>query len=380
MALLLVVVQLDVIVDWTALGEGLRALAPGPAAVAWAVLACAGALDSRRFVAAELLGPRLDLVRRQPVSASAAGVPTALLLLILGAPVAAVAAVWYGPSDTIAMALWTLLGTGPALLLGAGRPLAAILVVGLAMSVVAIGQAWPAARLPALAAAVVGMLPLLGAGAMRLAPGGGTRAQRVGGRSTGVLTALVRRDVLALVRREPGTLAALGVVALLVGLVVRVARVNNAVHGMASVCAALLALAAVGPFVLAGAGAAARHAGRRFDPPEWPVLGRTRALALAATASVLLLPSWAAAAVGGAGALGPVAHLRVAALFAAMVTGAACLVAVRPRRPDHGVYPWWLGACLALTMAGSAWGPLAAAGLAGAALWGARAAIVRRRR
>src|SRR5688572_17115420 len=67
-ALLLVIVELDVIVDWSALARSVAAL-PAASIGAVAAIGCAlAAEDARRLIDATLRGPRLAVLRRQPLT------------------------------------------------------------------------------------------------------------------------------------------------------------------------------------------------------------------------------------------------------------------------------------------------------------------------
>lgn len=374
------IVQADVILDWGALHRGLVAQ---PGWVAGAALAVGVGLQwwsGRRLVRGLLLGPGLEILRRQPVPDWGFGVGAGCFLGLVSAPVGVVAVGWYWRLD--AAVLWVALAALPVLLAGAGRWGLGAAALVLAGAVAAVAHSAPGLFTPLACLAVVAQLQLLGRCMLRLAREGDRRRLWVPWPAPGAAWALVGRDVRALARAEQGVLLAVGAVAGVLGLVVFAVRVNNALAGLPLVRAALVGIAVGAPLALLGVGAASRRLGEQFDPAHWPVPARGRAAALATTAGLLLAPSWAAAAVGGAGGLGVVEHVRLALLVGALAAGVAWFVAVRPRKPDLAIYPWWAALCLGFAVLGSVWGPVAVAGLGVSALWLAehRLALRRRRR
>lgn len=374
-----VFVQADVIVDWARLRAELMAQPPWVAGAALGALALLHAWSHRALVGDLLLGPALAVLRRQPAPDGAFGVPVALFLAVVGAPVGVAALVWYGGLRLDAAVWWGGLAALPILLVGGRRYGAGALAAVGAGALAAVGQ-----LVPDLVGLLGGLIwaaqaPLLGRLAVRLAQEGSGRARTLGLQPRRVLGALVRRDLLALARAEQGLLISVAVFAGLLGLVVFAVRVNNDLAGLPLVRAALIGLALAGPIALQGVGAASRRLGAKFDPPQRPVASRLRSAGLAGTAALLLAPSWAAAAVGGAGGLGLLEHLRVALLVGALAAGVAWFVAIRPRKPDLAIYPWWAALCLGFALVGPWWGPLATLGLGALALGLATQRLERRR-
>ncbi|MBX2799570.1 MAG: hypothetical protein KTR31_17975 [Myxococcales bacterium] len=375
--LMLLVVQLDVIVDWSKLSEALRAQPAWVAAAAGAAAIGLNGWSERRAVADLLLGPRHALLRRQPAPQLAYGPAAAALLASLGLPLAVLATAWYG--QPWAALLWVSLAAPAAALFGGGRPLAGALATTATAPVLALGQTVPA-LLPVLAVAVsLCTLPLLGWLTTTLPREGQAPPASVGVGSRWPWVALLHRDALALWRRDRGIVWGSLVAAPLVGTVLYFTRVNNRASELTLARTTLVALAAVGPLALAGVSAAARRLRGAFDPPRWPTAPWMRALAMVVLGALLLAPSWAAAAVGGAPDLGAVGHLRVAVLIGAVGAGAAWLTALRPRRTDHALFPWWIALCLGPALARPAWGPLLSIVLGVGAFAGATRALTRRR-
>lgn len=143
MALFLLVVELDVIVDF---GEVIRrapALPPAVAGAAVAALCALSALSVRREVADLWLGPRHLVLRRQPIPSWPWGIASLVVFGPLLAPVGVTALFWYGPTAIPAALTWLALAIPTALFRAASRPLAALLSCVVAGAVAAIGQALP---------------------------------------------------------------------------------------------------------------------------------------------------------------------------------------------------------------------------------------------
>ena len=344
-------VQADVIVDWVATREILSGVPASTAGAFLAAMTLVAAWSERRVVADLVLGPRHALLRRQPAPPAAYGPAATLALAALAAPFGAFAVVWYGPQPAM-VALWLVLPLGPMLLVGAQQPIPAAAGALLAGVLAAGAHAWPLLAPLILVALAPITVAGLGHGALKLpedVPRAGLAGLRVGRPRTAV-TALFLRDLLALWRREPRVLWTSAGLGAAVAFVVGATRLNNAGDRPRVLTTALITLAAAGPVTLAGLGAVARWLRHRLDPPEWPISALQRALALSLVAAALWTPSWAAAAVAGAPALGPAAHLQLLGLGAAIAASAAAFVSLKPARPDHSLFWWWLAACLGLAL------------------------------
>ena len=302
------------------------------------------------------------------------GPGVAALLGLLAVPVGAVAIAWYGPHTPAGALLWTAATTAPMVLWAGRRRTLAMLAAALGAAAVAVGQAHPAWLWP-LALGMGGWVPVLGLAFGRLAHEGRGATRSWRWRPTSVTTALIHRDLLALWRCDRAVVwQALGL-APLVGAVVAAFRINSRASAEVLTRVTLVSLAVAGPLCLIAVAAVARRLGPVLDPARWPTRPRQRATALWGVGIALLLPSWAAATVGGAPTLGPGGHSQAAGLVAALAAGAAAFVAHRPRRTNHGLFLWWIGLCLA----GSLSVPPISAALALIALGAATRWLARRR-
>jgi hypothetical protein len=221
-------------------------------------------------------------------------------------------------------------------------------------------QAWPAAALPVALLGAAIAVPVAGAVALTHGEGPSTSPRGVAWQPGGPVRALVLRDLLLLWRAERSLLLSGFALAPIVGVMVLAARVNGPFEGGTLATGTRVAMAFAAPLGLSMLAACVRHLGAAWDPPSWPISTPTRAAAMAIVASVAILPSWAAASVGGAPALGLVDHAHLGGFVLAVSLGAAAVVAHRPSKPDQGLFPYWVAACLAASM----WRLELAAGLA----------------
>lgn len=364
MVLFLVVVELDVIVDFREVARRASALPPGWAAVAIVGLCGVFTVSSRKLVADLWLGPRHAVLRRQPLPPTAWGPASLVVLVPVAAPVGVGALFWYGGTAWPAAVTWLGLAVVPTVL-AAGRWWAPwIAACAVAGGVAAIGQVWPGSYLGWMVAVWVVAVPLAGFCTVRCVSWTGVEVGRSPRRPQTVFGAVVHRDLLALWRRE----RAIGVPVLLavpgIAFVVRAMRVNGGYPGPTLTTATVVLLALVGPLALQAATGVARQLGRRFDPPEWPVTAVQRAGSLGLVAAGTLVPGWAAAAVV-APPIGVVGHVRIAVFVAAIGAGAAWWVVSRPGRPNPGSWPYWIAACLLPVVV--PWGPVVTGVLGGVA-------------
>jgi len=381
---LLVLVQVDAMVDAPAVSRQLMAQPPWVAAAAVATLVGLHALAERRGVRATVGHRRFGLLRRQPLGRWEAGAAAGSVLLVLAAPVAGLGWLWSRSLGT--GLLWAELAVLPLALAGARRPVGGALAVLAAGVGAGLAQAlWVAPAGWASSWVMAGALApgvAWGAGDVALRWPGPPRAAPTSlGRPWGPLSALLHRDLVALARTEPALIGASWLAAPVVGAMVWAARVNGGFAGEALVTGTSVALAFLAPLGLSAVAAVARALGPMLDPPSWPVRPGPRLLALAAVASTTLVPSWAAAAVGGRPALGWAHHLHVGGTVTALAFTAAAVVAWRPHRPDHGLYPYVIALCLAATLVPQGpWFGAMGALTAATAAWVAGSWGLRRRR
>jgi hypothetical protein len=376
--LFLVLVELDVVVDFRETARIASALPPALAGAALAGVVAFTSVASRTFLAEVWLGPRHAVLRRQPLDPVRWGIASWVVVVPTVVPVGVAAGVWYGGTAWAPILTWTGLAVVPAVLVAGRRPFAGLLACAVAGGVAALGQAWPWLYVPASIATWAAAAPLSGAVTVRSAAWPGQAAERSPGRPRGPFSALLHRDGLALWRRERQVIWAALAGALPAGFVVGAASVNGEYPGSTLTRATAVVLASIGLVTLQAATGVARQLGRRFDPPEWPVSARQRAAALALVAGGTLAPGWAAAAVAGP-PIGLGGHLRIAVFVAALAAGATWWVASRPARPNPGTWPYWIALCLAATVAPWEW-TMGAAALAVLAFGGAVRALEAGRR
>jgi hypothetical protein len=371
--LALALVEADVIIDVQELRELLTASPAWVAALFVSGVSALVAWSERDFVSDVLLGPRHAVLRRQPVPEWAWGPAALTVLAPLGAPLGVFAAFWYGPWALLSVLGWASCVWLPAVLMARGKLLWGLLACA------AGGALAGAAHIGLVGLPLVGgllSLPLVGMLVARAPLVPGSPPGLEGPRARGVISALVLRDLTALWRLQRCLLAGALGAGLLVGLVTRAAHVNGEYPGPVLVRFPLTCLLLTGPLALGALAAAARHCGRSFDPPHWPVRVWQRALALALVAALTLTPSWAAAAVA-APPLGLDGHLRIGLFIGLVGAGAAWWVASRPAQPNAGSWPYWLLLSLATTL----WrpGPLLGVALGALAFWRASVALEKRR-
>ena len=363
LVLALAVVQADAVVNWEMLSAELRAQSPLTAGIALGGLVGLNAWGEARAARQALFGSPFVVLRRQPLPGAALGPAVAWPLLLLAVPVTGLGVIWHGMHNPVAAGWWTLLALPAGLLAGARRPLATVAATAGAAGLAAWGQAFPAA-IPALAGfGTLLLIPALGVWAMHpwcAEHGRAPRPTSVRARSSVPLPAvLAHRDVRALWRGAPGRLWTGWALAPIVGTVVYLFRVNGRANAMELTRVSVVALAALGPWVLATLAALARIV--PLDVRRWPVSALQRTQGFMLLGGVLLAPSCAAAAIGGAPVMTFDAHLRVMAYAVAALGGAIALVSWRPHRrswPHAGWFPWWLGVCL-IPAVMRGWGMLA---------------------
>ena len=320
-------------------------------------------LDGRGFVRHLVLGPAMAVLRRQPVPLWAHGPGVAVLLAAVLSPAAGVGALaWRAP---LAGPLWVALLLSPMGLAAAGFRVWPALTLAIGGVGIAIGHGRPWAHAPLGFAAVALSVPWLGRLAVLHATPPTAPPIALPWRPRSALGAILARDALVVWRLDRARLVGAAAYAPFVGLAVAAARRNGPYVGSQLAAGIIVAMTLFGPTSLGVCGQLARHLGSSFDPPQWPVTATRRAVALLGMALVPLSPAWAAAVVAGGADLGADDHLRVIAVMLAVSAGAAAFVALRPSRPDHGRFPWYLALVLASTSLGGA--PLAAGLAVGAA-------------
>lgn len=338
-AVWMLVVQLDAMVDWRA-SWALVAEAPvGAFAAAFAVVSVLQGLSERAATRRLWLAPH-GVLLRQPIGSAELGVGALALLGVLASPVGAIAAMATG--SVLTAVTWTLLValTTGAWAVGARHGLLASLG-GAALAALAQGHAVGALAV-VLGATAVGV-PALGSASRHAAVEGGPGAGAVPlPRPRGPLAALLQRDALLLWRadRTP-VLSSLGVAAGL-ALVLGLVRRNNTDPAGLVGGGAVFGLAAAGLVAHGAVTTVVRTLGPRFDPPSWPIAPTVRAASIVLLAASLLAPSAAVAAVGGWGVVGWDQQLVQAGVGAALSGAVALTVTGRPGRPTTGTYLLWV--------------------------------------
>ncbi len=337
-ALVFAVVQLDAVVDWGLVAARAAALPPwqsAATAVGLALLWLPGAAAALRFA---LYGAPTAALWRQPVGDRAWAIALAAPGLVAVSPVLAALAL-VGPASAVAAAPWAV---GAALALCGRSWRGAAAWLGGLVGAVAVADAAPWS---AVAPLVLGLAALpRAAGAVRAGlPTGGRGTRSWPWPSRGPTTALLQRDLLAIVRSAPGVLAgALFAAAPAWGAQTAV-RVNNDWSGEVTARAAVLSLVVLSPVAIGGLIEVGKALGERLDPPEWPVSAAHRAATLALLAGALLAPTAAGLLAAGTGD-GLRGTARLVAAWAALA-GTVALTLVAPRiaeRREHATSPWLL--------------------------------------
>lgn len=336
-ALAMGVVQLDAMVDWPAtwaLVDAAPAWAHG--GVVAALLALFG-LGARRFVRRTWLGSH-EFLLRQPLSPVDRGLPSLALLGLIMVPLPLIGGLATGSAMTAGT--WGLLGAvGLAGLAGPrGWGLGAVVGVGCAAT---LAKLHPGLEGLIAVATLAWGIPALGHAARGWAIEGSKSETSLLPRPTGPVLALLHRDTLVLAREPSRHLLEPWIVAAVLGVVVMLARRNNADSGGLVAGAGLVGLGLAGLVAHGGLTAVVRRLGRAFDPPHWPVRARQRAGALVLLAAGLVAPSWAVAAVGGWPVLSVADQLAQIAIWWGLAGAVAWTVVRRPGRPTLGTFLWW---------------------------------------
>lgn len=334
----LVSVQVDAMASLEATSRALLAQPPWASALLFLGLTTTVLVDERRFVRQLVLGPGAEVLRRQPVPPWAHGPGVALLLTTVATPLLGAGLLaWRSPTAPL---LWGAAALLPVLLVAARQHLLALAALAVGAAAVLVGHGWPWLRLPVAILLGAGVVPLLGQVAFHHALPHEGLPVGAPWRSRSQLAAVVQRDLLVLWRRERPLLLSAASAAPVAAVVVGAARINGPFRGWTLAIAASVLLVMVGPASLAALAALVRHLGAQLDPPRWPLSAVGRATALVVVAAVPVSPAWAGAALAGGADLGLSAQAGVAALATSVCTGAAAFAALRPRRPDHGLFLW----------------------------------------
>ncbi len=318
-------------VDWGGLAEAAGALSPmGTGGVL--LLLCALAASSRSGLRPVLHPRGMRFLYRQPISPLRWSAALAPWALALGAPAGLISLLWRVDHWVCWLLLWALAtglsavaGTapgwrGPALAAATGLVGAGLTAAGRARP-----EALPALLIPALlGAAALGPLHRAGVGPAR------EPAWSLPGRPRSALGALVREDLLALLRTDPGTLLGAWLALALAGLYFRLPASNGCCDRRTLSAGALLLLTLGGA---AGAGvisALVSARGPGLDPPGRPISPTLRALSLHALPLLALAPlaAWLALLCGGW-----LSALRLGLHGWALAAGAALVGTWRAGRP-----------------------------------------------
>lgn len=318
------------------------------AAVAVALLSTYALVLGPRL-GAPLLGARLAWLRRQPLGGAAWSLALAPWLLSLSIPASLPALLWPWPGSLLWLACWLALGC-LLLLAASGGLRGALPGVGLAV------MGWLLLLLAGAGASglvAAGVLAALGVGLgvgplyLWLASRPGGRAVYLPGRPRGPLAALLRRDLLALLRQAPGALvASVGTPLIPLALLwAFVAAGHLPVAGLRVAAELLLALGS--PALLVALGRLVDLLGPGFDPRRWPVSPALRLVSLLLLVSGLHLP----AAVLSVVLLGPMSAPGLLALSSALVAGSVLVATwtggARARPANVGSYLAWAAVAVA---------------------------------
>ncbi|MEM6928028.1 MAG: hypothetical protein AAF602_13940, partial [Myxococcota bacterium] len=300
--LLMAVVQLDAIVDWSATWSIVAETPVWWRGLALAALVAGQGLGERRVVRRLWLEPH-GLLLRQPLGPVDLGAPALLLLGLVVTPLAAIGGLATG--SWVTTVVWGLLGA-----LGVAAWAGPRSALGLPVTLLVGGAATVAELHGALAGLVVGAalvlgIPALGHASRRWA----VEASEAPGiqlpQPRSPILALLHRDLLILGREGPrhllGPLSLGAALAVVVGLM----RRNNAEPEGLVAGAGLVGLGLASWSAHGAVTAVVHRLGAAFDPPHWPLRARVRVAALIGLSAGLIAPSWAVAAVGGLPVLGP---------------------------------------------------------------------------
>ncbi len=333
-----------------------------------------------------LLGPGLAWLRRQPLGGGPWSLALAPWLLLPALPCAMVALMWPWPGSLALLGCWAALGA--LLLLPAAAGLRGI-VPGAASACGAWGLLWLASSGPSgLVVAILLAWGALLAGSGRLylwlaaRPGG--VALGLPGRPRSPMGALLRRDLLALLRRAPGSLVAALLLPLAPLALLWAFRASAQLSEPGLLLAARVLLALGTPTVLVVLGRLVDLLGARFDAPREPASPGLRVASLALLAAGVHAPALALALV----LLRPplVGALGLALLSVAMVSGMVVVIGWsggrRARPANVGTFLAWTTVVVAMACAPWPVGTLTslAAACGGLAVVRWRLAMLRRRK
>ncbi len=331
-----------------------------------------------------LLGPRLAWLRRQPLGGWAWSTALAPWLVVLALPVALPALLWPWPGSVLLAGCWV----APCSLLlllvsgGARGVLPGVLVAlgtGLLTMVAGTGTL---GLVGALALAWLGLVVGAGPLSLWLAARPGGLSLDLPGRARTPLGALLRRDLLALLRRAPGgLLAALTAPMLPVTLLWAFHSAGQLPQpGLWMASRVLLALGA--PALLLALGRLVDLLGPAFDPRHWPVSPGQRLASLLLLTAGLHLPALFTMVL----ILGAAAAPGFASLSVSLVSGAVLVASWaggrRARPVNVGSFLAWAAMMVALASLPGLAGPLASllAALSAIALTHRRLIVLRRRK
>ena len=367
LGLAFVVTQTIGIIDWPSIAA--RTSSWGPLASAGLATVAVG-LWARTFgapLANATQAPALAFARRAPLGDVAWATALAPLWALSGAPLLLLG--WFVRGPAWPIEPFALLATWPLVASVATRPRTLAGALGGLFVAVAVARlVWPLWFLLVLAAPA---FAVMAARQTRVGPRGGTAPSR-SPRPRSAFGALLRHDLLAIVRLDPRVLP---------GLLVPVPLVLLAGARLADspAVATPVVLALSSPSFVAPLGRLVERLGTRLDPGAWPVRVGVRVLALWCVVAGSAAPASAAALASAPNASDAA---RMLALVAALASGAVWLATGTRggvRRLELGGFTLW---ALAATVA--AWVPFprgfaADLGFAVAGVALARRALARQR-
>ncbi len=349
-------VQVKDVVPWPELRQSLSAGDPVQMALWVSALALTMALLCILPVRSAVYAPGLRGLWRQPIAAPQWGLVFAPWVMLAALPLAAVSGLWPHPHWVSQAIVWSALWTVAVM------GLASLTLHGFAIGLVAIGalglaafSMWSMPLLaPALAVAALAVLPV-SVGLIWERTRRPTRRWRpsLPGRPFAAFDAMVRRDLLCLLRSSPGVLFASLIPPIPAFIALVALRNEGVIAGPASVGAGLIVLGFTSPVVGSAFATLSDRLGPMLDPPRWPMEPFARALALTVLGEMLMLPT-ALAVLAAVFPEGMSVGLRlVLASSAISAVGVWCLAQNHGNPEPGAVASWHLLAALLVCVIGT---------------------------
>ncbi len=282
--------QLRDILDWPRMMAWAVAQAPLDAASTVAIATAAWGVLFARALRQALYTRDLAVLWRQSGTPLDWGIVLVPWLVLAALPLVALAWLWQSPVAVVGGLIgWCVVATGAARGGAPGWSLA-LAGTGGAGVLFALGRVHPAALL-LLAGLGAAVLPVLGQAYLGGREVRTPASRALPGRPQNAVEALIRRDLLCLLRCAPGAVLAAFVPVLPVYGMLSTFRARGIFEGEAAVAAAIVLLCFCSPVTGWAFTVLRRRLASQFDAGWMPIDGTQRALALAFVGELLMLPT-----------------------------------------------------------------------------------------